>query len=382
MPMSNVDTAFKPELVAYCVKLGHTQEWLMVQSVDRLRKIAREDRPYVPGVKWEDHPAPSPAPTSTARPVDVTDVDKAKGKMGALIDALSEDLAAEVADRLRPEFLAMVDSKPRELILELKIAEKVHTVDLGIAHCKQAMMIEYLLAGLNVYANGPAGSGKTTACRKAAKAISQILGREIKFYALSCNETMQVYELLGHPIMDGKGTVSKPDFRKAYEFGGLFLADELDSAPGLITVVNMAVENGLCAFPDGMVERHPDFFFVGGGNTIGKGATEEYSSRQRQDAATFDRLAFIDWDYDQELELLAAGNDQREWVKHVQKLRAALRSLGASAPEVMISPRASINGAKLLRANPKKSWHEVEYAVIWKGATEDDIAKVRAKVTK
>lgn len=385
----NVDSALRPELINYCHKeLGHALHWLRIQSVNDLRAIVRSKRRYNPDYKKADPVIEShaePLPMADVQPMSVAPSNPLTPanppKLGALIDALSADLADTVAAKLRPEFMALVESKPREVTLSLTLGETVKNVTLGICHKMQTTLIKKLLARVNVYLHGPAGSGKTTACRLSAKALSEALGREIKFYAFSADETMQTYQLLGYRNASDASIV-RTQFRDAWEHGGLFLLDEMDTAPGLLTVLNMALDNGLCAFPDGLIPMHADFFFVGGGNTIGKGADSTYVSRNRQDGATMTRFAFIRWDYDEALELAAAGVDQRAWVEHVQKIRKAISDLGVSAPDLLVSPRASIYGARELRTDNTTTFAELEEAYIWQGCSEDDRAKVRAQMRR
>jgi hypothetical protein len=63
----------------------------------------------------------------------------------------------------------------------------------------------------------------------------------------------------------------------------------------------------------------------------------------KQDAAFVDRFLFHFLDYDEDLERETCGN--REWAQYVQKLRANAR---AKNLKVLITPRASYKGAKLL----------------------------------
>ena len=82
--------------------------------------------------------------------------------------------------------------------------------------------------------------------------------------------------------------------------------------------------------------------------------------RNQVDAASLDRFKFIDFDYDESAELDWAGHDQREWVEFVQRVRAAARRLEL---RVVISPRASINGADELRAGD--DWDVLANEYIW-----------------
>jgi len=75
----------------------------------------------------------------------------------------------------------------------------------------------------------------------------------------------------------------------------------------------------------------------------------EYGGRAKLDASSLDRFVKMAWDYDEALELEISGNV--EWAKYVQGVRAKARAKGLKH---VISPRASIAGAKLLAAGLKK----------------------------
>ena len=194
------------------------------------------------------------------------------------------------------------------------------------------------LAGhrINAWLAGPAGSGKTTAARMAADALGLTFG---PMGAMS-----QAHELLG--FVDANGTFHETPFTRAYRAGGVCLLDELDSADASITLLlNGPLDNGLLTLPTGeVIERHPDFVCIGAGNTWGNGATAEYMGRNRLDGAFLDRFAGLDWSYDEALETALAGN--AAWSGRVQSAR---RRAAAAGLKVLITPRASIRGAALIR---------------------------------
>jgi hypothetical protein len=72
----------------------------------------------------------------------------------------------------------------------------------------------------------------------------------------------------------------------------------------------------------------------------------------------------MSWDYDERLERAITGND--EWCARVQALRAGAVKEKA---RVVISPRASIYGARLLAAGMRE--RDVEQLTIWKGIDAD-----------
>lgn len=217
--------------------------------------------------------------------------------------------------------------------VEVKTVEGV-TKDCGVQHKQFALLLQLVQARVNVWLPGPAGSGKTTACENAAKKL------EMKFF--HCGAMDNDYKLMG--FINAQGQVVNTLFREWFINGGVFCGDEIDSwLPSATLALNSALANGHCTFPDGTFQRHPDAIFIGCANTWGLGATNDYVGRMKQDAAFLDRFVKLDWPYDEGLELALTGND--DWCKRVQALRAKAKDKGL---KVIISPRASLNGAKLL----------------------------------
>jgi hypothetical protein len=114
------------------------------------------------------------------------------------------------------------------------------------------------------------------------------------------------YKLTG--FIDAQGRIVSTAFRKAFEFGGVFLFGETDaSMPGALLAFNTALANGWMDFPDGVVQKHPDFRVVADANTFGTGADRLYVGRNQLDAASLDRYAVLDWPYDEALEAALSG---------------------------------------------------------------------------
>lgn len=244
--------------------------------------------------------------------------------------------------------------------LEIKNNGVITYHDIGMHHY---MLPDVLLAvsqGLNVYLVGPAGSGKTTMADQIAKALNK------SFYFTGAVDTK--YALIG--FRDAHGNYHRTPFREAFEHGGVFLFDEVDaSSASAILSFNAALANGHMDFPDGIVTRHPDFVAIAAANTFGNGADRVYVGRNQLDGATLDRFVTLEMDYDPKLEKALAGND--DWVSQVQKTRKAVRDLSL---RYVISPRASIQGAKLLAAGMAKD--KVEKAVLYRSMKPEDVAKV------
>jgi flagellar biosynthesis GTPase FlhF len=206
----------------------------------------------------------------------------------------------------------------------------------GAVHYQFENILRHVSVRDNVMLVGPAGSGKTTVSKQVADAV------ELPFYATSiCAQTTEA-KLFGY--MSATGEYVRTIFREAYENGGVFLIDEMDSGnANVLTALNAALDNGFCPFPDQMINMHPDFVCIAGANTYGSGATREYVGRNQLDSATLDRFSVLDFGYDEKLETKLAP--EAKWAKCVQAIRAEL-----SNERVVISPRATIRGGRLLAA--------------------------------
>lgn len=244
--------------------------------------------------------------------------------------------------------------------LEVVRPDAPDPVSLGLVHKQTPLVLAMLTAGVNVYLYGPAGSGKTTLAEKVATAF----GLQAYYAAKVESE----YQLLG--FKDAKGDTVRTQFREAYEHGGVFLFDELDgSAPSAVVALNMALANGVCPFPDGMVKRHDKFVCIAAGNTKLTGATRQYAGRNQLDAASIDRFAFVEFGYDDDLELALAAD--QSWAKYVQRVRAVVAERGLSH---LVTPRATYDGCKLLAQGIDRV--AVAAAVVYKGLDADTVRQI------
>lgn len=190
----------------------------------------------------------------------------------------------------------------------------------------------------NVWLAGPAGSGKTYA----AEQVAGVLGLE---YAM--HGPMAGAENAIGFVSPTTGEYVGTDFVRLYENGGLCLLDELDGGSNEAALaLNAPLAGTSFNLPGGrLVRRHPDFVCIAAANTWGRGATGRYIGRTRLDAAFLNRFVFLPWDYDADFERAIGGDD--EWTAYVQTCRRVAEENGI---DVVISPRATVNGAAMRRA--------------------------------
>lgn len=253
-------------------------------------------------------------------------------------------------------------------VIEVKQPGGLPNKAVGACHKLTEQIAAVANCGIHQMLVGPAGSGKTTCVEK----VSEILG--LTFYPMSVGPQTTKSDLLG--FIDAAGNYHTTVLREAFEKGGVLLLDELDAAnAGVLTVINSLLANGYCSFPDGVIRKHDNFRCVCACNTYGRGADRQYVGRNQLDAATLDRFAVVDFDYDEELELAIAGN--KSWVEKVQRYRKRAFDLKM---RVVISPRASISGAKLLASGMDENL--VEELVVWKGVSPEIRTKISWKGVK
>lgn len=281
-----------------------------------------------------------------------TAVDKVIGLMTTRFMDLIPDVVAENMARLART-------------VEIKIP-KMPPVKVDVAHTALPDLICAVMAGSSPFLVGPAGSGKTTL----AEQVATVLKR--KFY-MAARVTSE-FKLMG--FIDAHGNVVRTQFREAFEHGGVFLFDEVDASDAdALTAFNAALANGLGDFPDGMIRKHKDFVAIAAGNTFGRGADRQYVGRNQLDAATLDRFQVFEVDYDEQLELELTGD--AEWCRYVQKVR---RAIEAEKVRHIVSPRASMAGARLLAAGMDRS--KVEEATVWKGLEKAQRDRVVFRMTQ
>ncbi len=284
-----------------------------------------------------------------------------QGDLQRMVSQVEDQLADQIADLERQV------AATRTVRHEIVIGDEI--VDLGDVHIHEAFddILAILAQRENVYLIGPAGSGKTTIAEQCAKALA------LQFY---CYGAIKYdHDVVGYVKPDG--SYSQTNFYKAFKHGGLVLMDEMDaSSNNALLALNAALANDFASFPlgndgeGGMVRRHPDFVAIASANTFGHGASAQYVGRNPMDMATLDRFCNVTMGYDESLERAIAGNDA--WVDYVQAVRHAVAH---HKMRYVVSPRASVKGAKLLAAGMDAA--KVASVTIWnKGFSETDKQKI------
>lgn len=160
---------------------------------------------------------------------------------------------------------------------------------------------------------GPHGSGKTHSVHQ----LSHILNLRVYNFGFVADE----YSVI-KGYMDANGNYVKTLFYEVFKYGGIALFDEVDASESrsLIELNKIICGPGqyeAYSFPNGeTVKPHPNFLPVFSSNTWGDGSSRVYSSREKLDPATLDRVEPIVYGYDTKLEreILKKYPDEYEFI--------------------------------------------------------------------
>lgn len=275
------------------------------------------------------------------------------------------DVMADYFEEAMPDIAkkALQEIAPRELHITTP-SKEVRVIPR--AHKMLETVVQALQAGVYPFLVGPAGSGKTTLAKQCATALDLPFG----MIARASHKT----DLFGYKGLDG--VYHDTVFRRIYEKGGVMLFDEISCGEAdVTTLLNAPMANGFVDFPDGMVEQSPDCYFIWADNTYGRGGDRTYVGRNEMDGSTLDRVVTYEIGYDEALEDELAQHP--EWVARVRQVRKAVEQENL---RYIVSPRASMFGAKLLRVG--QPWKQVEESVIFKGMDKAGRARVENRIAR
>lgn len=292
---------------------------------------------------WAKTDSPPPAATTHPEPIPTPTVAPSGDAAGAALAAM---VLPHILGALGPEITRMVERRLENVqTVRIEVARWDGTTGTteGHSHPQLARLIRAAGARMadgfapNVFLSGGTAVGKSHACKQAAQALG------LEFYAHGAMD--QAFDLLGYK--DAAGNYHSTEFRRAFEFGGLILLDEMDSWGSAATLaLNLPLANGFCPFPDRTVERHKDCVIIGAGNTWGMGATADFVGRNRLDAAFLSRFPVrLAFDADPALEIALAGD--AAFARRVQAARERARAAGLKH---LIDARQMRAGAALIAA--------------------------------
>jgi cobaltochelatase CobS len=336
-------------------------------------------------------------PVETVEPEPVEAVEPEPGPTGDLARMLAAMVKPHINAKVsRDEVVALVKEQVSAMAVQrtevVRLDGSVQNV--GVQHFRFEGLLRLASCRLHTYLVGPAGSGKTTAAKNVADAFG------LPFYTKSVGQQTTEISLLGFKNgMSGEYVLT--DLRRAYEEGGVFLLDEIDSGnASVLVVLNSLLANGFCAFPDKLVYQHKDFIMLAGANTIGQGGDRQYVGKFQLDATTLDRFVFCDWQYDPHIEAAKCGvpvdcfgtrpagftlHDPNHtaaqamceaYCRKANKVRESVASFGGGVRH-LVGSRSLYSGVTMIRAG--FTAEDAEEMCIWKGVDSATRSKIESR---
>lgn len=287
------------------------------------------------------------------------------------VSQLVESITSTMFEGFRHEVTTQIDAVRPKVTQVVLPSREVVTLK-GIQHKQFPQVLQAISQRVNLWLVGGAGTGKSEIAKQASEAL------RLPFANINCTSTMQDYRITGYK--DANRVYDTTEFRTIFEHGGVFLLDEIDNAnPNILGVLNSALSNGFMAFPDKQVQRHENFVAIATANTYGAGATMQYVGRNPIDGATIDRFAQLEVTLDEDIEqamLDSVGLPIAVAIKWLINVRTARKNVTEAGLKVIVSPRATLNGAKLIHAGWSAS--DAFGATVLKGAKADQVDKIKA----
>jgi len=248
----------------------------------------------------------------------------------------------------------------------------------GIFHKQFDKLTKLVAAGQHCYLPGPPGTGKSHAAEQVASVL------DWRFASISLGPQTTDSRLWGG--MDAHGKFFEPPLvrlaRHAMdnpESGAVYCLDELDNGhAGIIATLNSAMANGWFTAPNGdVITMGKNMVIVGAANTFGTGPTAEFAGRNKLDAATLDRFAYLPWDTDLAVEKALVlqyldTQSARAWLEVWRTCRKNAKDHGL---KVFVTMRGCVNGARLIASGLDPN--DVLDMVLLNKLPEDQARKVK-----
>lgn len=310
-----------------------------------------------------DMPATDTKPTETTAtaPADIAGINpQLLEALRILQEATTPAIDRNEVERIAREIIGGIVFPTNTVVIKDQVTREIE----GDTHRQLASVIR-ALERQHVMMVGPAGTGKSTIAEQAAEALG------LEYYSISLSPQTPASQIIGY--LDANGNYVRTPFREAFEHGGLFHFDEIDNAhPSVLAVINAGTANGVMAFADGMVKKHPSFRCAASANTYGRGANREYVGRQAIDGATLDRFAVRTIEIDEALETAichATGADATTVDRVLTFVRKARANAEREGLRVILSPRASVGICDLLMSGD--TWEDAIDARMRRGLADD-----------
>lgn len=271
---------------------------------------------------------------------------------------------------------APIEEEQKEEVVEVVSSDITDLITVPGKHFLTRRMKRYLKRRKYILAYGCPGGGKSYWWGSIAKDMG------LDYLCLTLNPDSTKSELLGNKSpLNGETFYSK--FGKFWEFGGVVNIDEVGlGSGGILNLLNGCLESKFIEFPDGRrVPMHPNFFLGFCDNSNLWGADPLFSERQDLGSAFRDRLSYIEFKYDNELELSILSKiwrtpaEAKAWQDVVDRMRVILKEAGVP---LFASPRFSFAASAAIMDGD--TFEEALESSLWQGLPEDSISSVKNKI--
>lgn len=273
----------------------------------------------------------------------------------ATIDAQLQSLEERLADTVVRQEQHTTSLVPVCTRVEIVLPETTVQTD-GLFHQSMPDLLFNIQLGVHTYLPGTPGTGKSHAAAQAAQALGW------EFGSISFGPQTPESRLVGGMVADGKffepmliqlirHAMANPDS------GAVMCLDEMDNGhPGVQATLNSLLANGWMTAPNGdHLVIGQNLVFIACANTFGTGPTAEFSGRNKLDAATLDRFAYLPWEIDLGLEEALVrrffADDNQQVASHwLDVWRTARSNVQAHGLKLFVTPRGAQAGARMVAA--------------------------------
>lgn len=273
------------------------------------------------------------------------------------IDSTLADMERRLEQRLADFTPTSQTTELRSVIsrVEIVLPETTITTD-GVFHQSMPDLLFNMQLGIHTYLPGSPGTGKSHAAEQAAQALGW------EFGSISFGPTTPESRLVGGMTADG--SFFEPMLIKLIRFamenpdtGAVMCLDEMDNGhAGVQATLNSLLANGWMTAPNGdHLVIGKNLVFIACANTFGTGPTAEFSGRNKLDAATLDRFAYLPWEIDLGLEEVLVrrffSEEQDTLASHwLDVWRTARSNVQAHGLKLFVTPRGAQAGARMVAA--------------------------------